>query len=318
MISVRKLVWTELLTANSPKLFAHTQLKMKSLRLTTSGLRVAYQVWGEGNPIKVLCLHGWLDNSNSFNVLAPFLSQHGGFEVVAIDHIGHGFSDHLPQQNVFVRYVGQVKGVLDALGWKKTHIVGHSMGTAIGTLVAGCYPEMVDRLVLIEGLGPMTAPADGTAARIRKSIEAEEMAAAKAAKGGNKRLYPTIASAIDSRMNIVKTYPGMQTLSYEGAYAIVSRSIGMATTAVSTGDSAAAAGTAENPLYTQTLSQELVDMSNLNAGPVFFRYDPKLMLPTMVYLTEDQVLSIIGDIKSPTLAIKGGNAIWLVKDFQLL
>jgi pimeloyl-ACP methyl ester carboxylesterase len=205
-----------------------------------------------------------------------------------------------------VRYVGQVKGVLDALGWKKTHIVGHSMGTAIGTLVAGCYPEMVDRLVLIEGLGPMTAPADGTAARIRKSIEAEEMAAAKAAKGGNKRLYPTIASAIDSRMNIVKTYPGTQTLSYEGAYAIVSRSIGMATTAVSTGDSAAAAGTAENPLYTQTLSQELVDMSNLNAGPVFFRYDPKLMLPTMVYLTEDQVLSIIGDIKSPTLAIKGG------------
>jgi pimeloyl-ACP methyl ester carboxylesterase len=45
------------------------------LRLTTSGLRVAYQVWGEGNPIKVLCLHGWLDNSNSFNVLAPFLSR---------------------------------------------------------------------------------------------------------------------------------------------------------------------------------------------------------------------------------------------------
>jgi hypothetical protein len=144
----------------------------------------------------------------------------------------------------------------------------------------------------------MTAPAEGVGTRIRKSIEAEEMAAAKATKGG-KRLYPTIASAIDSRMNIVKTYPGTQTLSYEGAYAIVSRSIGMA------GDSAVA-GSTENPLYTQTLSPDLVDMSNLNAGPVFFRYDPKLMLPTMVYLTEEQLLSIIGDIRSPTLAINAG------------
>lgn len=63
---------------------------MKTLRLATSGLRVAYQVWGEGNPIKILCLHGWLDNSNSFNVLAPYLLENGNFEIVAIDHVGHG------------------------------------------------------------------------------------------------------------------------------------------------------------------------------------------------------------------------------------
>jgi pimeloyl-ACP methyl ester carboxylesterase len=274
------------------------KVMMKSLRLATSGLRVAYQVWGQGNPVKVLCLHGWLDNSNSFYVLAPFLAHKGRFEVVAVDHIGHGLSDHLPHQNVFARYVGQVKGILDALRWKRSHIVGHSVGASIGALVAGCYPEMVNRLVLIEGLGPKTAPADGAGIRIRKSIDAEKMAVEKATKGG-KRLYPTIASAIDSRMNIVKTYPGTQTLSYEGAYAIVSRSIGMA------GDSAVA-GSTENPLYTQTLSPDLVDMSNLNAGPVFFRYDPKLVLPTMVYLTEEQLLSIIGDIRSPTLAINAG------------
>jgi pimeloyl-ACP methyl ester carboxylesterase len=82
------------------------KVMMKSLRLATSGLRVAYQVWGQGNPVKVLCLHGWLDNSNSFYVLAPFLAHKGRFEVVAVDHIGHGLSDHLPHQNVFARYVG--------------------------------------------------------------------------------------------------------------------------------------------------------------------------------------------------------------------
>ena len=54
---------------------------------------------------------------------------------------------------MFAAYVGQVRGVLDALGWEKSHIVGHSMGTAIATLFAGSYPERVDRIVLIEGLG---------------------------------------------------------------------------------------------------------------------------------------------------------------------
>jgi alpha-beta hydrolase superfamily lysophospholipase len=69
---------------------SNAQVKMKSLRLAHSGLRIAYQTWGEGNPIKVLCLHGFQDNSNSFNVLAPFLAERGRFELVAFDHVGHG------------------------------------------------------------------------------------------------------------------------------------------------------------------------------------------------------------------------------------
>lgn len=63
------------------------------------------------------------------------------------------FSDHLPANNAFVRYIGQIKDVFSALGWTKSHIIGHSMGTAVGSLFAGCYPEFVDRLVLIEGFG---------------------------------------------------------------------------------------------------------------------------------------------------------------------
>jgi pimeloyl-ACP methyl ester carboxylesterase len=200
----------------------------------------------------------------------------------------HRLSDHLPMSNAFVRYVGQVKGVLDQLGWTKSHVVGHSMGTGISCMFASCYPELVDRLVLIEGLGPMSAPAEGTASRIRKAVDAERIASEKTAKGGAKRLYPTIASAIEARINFVKTVPGSQSLSYEAAFAIVSRSIAMSPTGSTSAD------------------EGLVDMSDLNAGPVYFRYDPKLMLPTMVYLTEEQVLSMLADIKSPTLAISGG------------
>ena len=54
---------------------------------------------------------------------------------------------------MFAAYVGHVRGVLDALGWEKSHLVGHSMGSAVSTLFAGSFPERINRLVLIEGLG---------------------------------------------------------------------------------------------------------------------------------------------------------------------
>ena len=123
----------------------------KTLKLATSGLNIAYQRWGEGNPLKVLCLHGWLDNSNSFALLGPHLARNN-FEVVAVDHIGHGLSDHLPIPSVFASYVGYVRGVMDALGWDRSHICAHSMGAAISTIYAGCYPERVERMVLIDGM----------------------------------------------------------------------------------------------------------------------------------------------------------------------
>jgi pimeloyl-ACP methyl ester carboxylesterase len=175
-----------------------------------------------------------------------------------------------------------VKGVLDALGWKQPHLIGHSMGAAVGTLVAGTYPELLNKLVLIEGIGPLTESVQGTPARLRASIEAETKFAAKTAQGGGKRLYPSIAAAIENRIDVVKTYPGKQSLSYEASYAIVGRSIAFATSTLTT-------GSPENPSFAQTLSQELIDMSNLNAGPVFFRSDPKLMIPPNVSLTEEQV-----------------------------
>ena len=62
-------------------------------------------------------------------------------------------SDHSSATNIFAAYVGQIRGVMDALGWDKAHVIGHSMGAAIATLFAASYPERVDRMLLIEGLG---------------------------------------------------------------------------------------------------------------------------------------------------------------------
>jgi len=52
------------------------------------GIKIAYQEWGSQiSTRKILALHGWLDNSNSFCFLGPYLADRG-YHVVAIDQAG--------------------------------------------------------------------------------------------------------------------------------------------------------------------------------------------------------------------------------------
>jgi pimeloyl-ACP methyl ester carboxylesterase len=53
-------------------------------------------LWGDTSSTKgrILCTHGWLDNSNSFSYLGPILAAKG-YEIIAIDWLGHGHSDHI-------------------------------------------------------------------------------------------------------------------------------------------------------------------------------------------------------------------------------
>jgi pimeloyl-ACP methyl ester carboxylesterase len=92
------------------------------------GIKIAYQEWGSQHMEKVIAVHGWLDNSNSFRFLGPFLGDRG-FHVVAVDLIGHGFSDHLGQGATYTvhKSAAVTREFIDCLGWKNNHFIGHSM-----------------------------------------------------------------------------------------------------------------------------------------------------------------------------------------------
>jgi len=128
-----------------------------------SGLR-----W-RGGDTPVLALHGWLDNAHSFLPLAEHLE---GLDLVAIDWPGHGLSAPRPGgvRYHFDDYTFDVLAVLDDLGWARANLLGHSLGGAVSTLVAAAAPERIRSMVLIEGLGPLSAPADKTAAGWRKAV----------------------------------------------------------------------------------------------------------------------------------------------------
>jgi pimeloyl-ACP methyl ester carboxylesterase len=124
--------------------------------------------WQRG-PIRVLALHGWLDNANSYLPLAPHLD---GLDLVAIDFPGHGLSAHRPpgMRYYFDDFIFDVLAALDALDWGRGCLLGHSLGGAVASITAAAAPERVNSLALIEGLGPLSAPVTSTADHWRKSV----------------------------------------------------------------------------------------------------------------------------------------------------
>jgi pimeloyl-ACP methyl ester carboxylesterase len=132
------------------------------------GLRLAgWRRVGQGRP--VLALHGWLDNANSF---LP-LQAHVPAPLMALDFAGHGYSDHRPAAAAthLIDNVRDVHAAVRLHDDQPVDIVGHSMGAGIACLYAASFPERVRRLVLIEGLGPLSTPGDGAPAVLREAVE---------------------------------------------------------------------------------------------------------------------------------------------------
>ena len=116
--------------------------------MTFAGLR-----WREAasGPIAVL-LHGFLDHAGAWERVADALPG----DCVALDHRGHGRSDHNPvgASYVFSDYLADLDALLDALSpGRPVRLVGHSMGGTIASLYAGARPDRVCSLVSLDGLG---------------------------------------------------------------------------------------------------------------------------------------------------------------------
>jgi len=66
------------------------------ISLNVNGKKLAALQSNRGSRHRILCVHGWLDNANSFRPLLPLIQD---AEIVAIDLPGHGHSDH--QQSIY-------------------------------------------------------------------------------------------------------------------------------------------------------------------------------------------------------------------------
>ncbi|MCK9284458.1 MAG: alpha/beta fold hydrolase [Rhodocyclaceae bacterium] len=115
---------------------------MKTVR--ANGIDIRYDVQGRGPWITFA--HSLASDLTMWDDQLAALS--GSFTILRYDIRGHGGSSVPPGPYRFEHMVGDVLGLLDALGVERTHFVGLSMGGMIGQHLALAAPQRLDRLVL--------------------------------------------------------------------------------------------------------------------------------------------------------------------------
>jgi len=102
-----------------------------------------------GRPL--LLVHGFTGAKEDFrDVVGPLADA--GHWVVAPDLRGHGDSSHPAGEDAYGldRFAADIDGLIDALGWDRFDLLGHSMGGMIAQLVAVERSASIDRLVLMD------------------------------------------------------------------------------------------------------------------------------------------------------------------------
>lgn len=105
----------------------------------------------EGKGKDVLVLHGWGANINTVLPIVNILKDK--FRVHALDLPGFGKSQEPNEPIDSFKYADIVKEYMDNMGIEKVTLIGHSFGGKLSIILGSKYPEMVDKIVLINSAG---------------------------------------------------------------------------------------------------------------------------------------------------------------------
>jgi pimeloyl-ACP methyl ester carboxylesterase len=124
---------------------------LESSRIELHGQTVTYDRAGRG-PL-ILLVHGITSSSRTWRETIPLLWD--DHELLAPDLLGHGRSAKPRGDYSLGAYASGIRDLLLALDLSRATVVGHSLGGGVAMQFAYQFPELVERLVLVDsgGLG---------------------------------------------------------------------------------------------------------------------------------------------------------------------
>lgn len=134
---------------------------------TLHDFKYAVQCWGDPSHTPVIALHGWLDNSESFSILAEHIDD---VYLIVPDLAGHGFTD---QRKAFAEYslwseVNEICAIADALNLDEFVLLGHSRGAMMAHIFAAIVPERITHLILLDAITPIPVAVNQMLHRLRR------------------------------------------------------------------------------------------------------------------------------------------------------
>jgi pimeloyl-ACP methyl ester carboxylesterase len=115
--------------------------------ISTNGIKLHYMTEGSGSLL--IFLHGFPEFWYSWRHQIPeFASDH---KVVAPDLRGYNDSDKPSDRNAYImaEFVQDIKGLIEGLGYDRCILVGHDWGGAIAWNFAYAYPQMLEKLIIL-------------------------------------------------------------------------------------------------------------------------------------------------------------------------
>jgi len=98
------------------------------IAVSKDGVRIAYSVYGKGEPALVF-VHGWCGDRSVWQKQAPYFAKK--YKVVALDLAGHGRSGRQRQAYTQEAFGEDVAAVVNAVKADKVILIGHSMSGTI-------------------------------------------------------------------------------------------------------------------------------------------------------------------------------------------
>jgi len=116
-------------------------------QLNLGSITLSYLAWdGGGEP--TIALHGMADCAAVWRSLGDALA--GKIALVAPDLRGHGDSSKPATGYDFDDYIADLEQLMDALGWRSAHVIGHSWGAKLAAIWATRSPDRVRSLILVD------------------------------------------------------------------------------------------------------------------------------------------------------------------------
>ncbi|MCH8141132.1 MAG: alpha/beta hydrolase [Proteobacteria bacterium] len=130
-------------------------------------LRLHYVDWGNDGAPPMLLVHGGRDHCRNWDWVAERLRD--DYHIIAPDLRGHGDSQWIIGGSYNqIDYVYDIAQLLNQKKMTPVTIIGHSLGGSISLLYTGLFPDTVEKLVSIEGMGP---PPEMIKERIEQPME---------------------------------------------------------------------------------------------------------------------------------------------------